>query len=87
MTKGKKRMREKNENSCLPPPQKKTKFVSKCSKHKKKLLHYIQLAENLLKLSAKNLLFSHSHVNQPKNCSKNEDLVKNAVFLLPKWSY
>ena len=50
--KEKKRMREKNENRCLPPP-KKTKFVSKCSKHKKKLLNYIQLAENLLKLSVK----------------------------------
>ena len=35
-----------------PPSQKKTNFLSKCSKVKKKLLNYIQLAEKLGSISA-----------------------------------
>ena len=64
MTKGKKRrIRGKNiENRCLPPPQKKDKLCVEVVKRQKKLLNYIQLAEKYA-LSAKNLFFSHSHVN------------------------
>ena len=56
----------KTNSSPLP---KKTNFLSKCSKVKKKLLNYIQLAEKYA-LSARDLFFSHSHVNQPKTASK-----------------
>ena len=67
MTKGKKRrIRGKNiENRCLPPPPpKKDKLCLEVYvvKRQKKLLNYIQLAEKYA-LSAKNLFFSHSHVN------------------------
>ena len=63
-----------------PPPKKKTNFVSKCSKDKKSCLITSSWPKNLLKLSVKNFLFSHSHVNQPKTAPKKEDLVKNAAF-------
>ena len=53
-----------------PPPQKRQNLSRNARNTQKKLLNYIQLAENLLKLSVKNLLFSHSHVNQPKTAPK-----------------
>ena len=45
-----------------PPPKKKDKLCVEVVKRQKKLLNYIQLAEKYA-LSAKNLFFSHSHVN------------------------
>ena len=71
-------MRGKNiENKFLPPPKKKTNFVSKCSKDKKKLLNYIQLAEKYA-LSVKNLFFSHSH---PKTAPKRRIWSKCCFFV------
>ena len=53
-------MRGKNIENRFPH-QKKTNFVSKCSKDKH-LINFIQLAGKFA-LSVKNLFFSHSHVN------------------------
>ena len=54
-----------------PPPKKKRQTLSQNAQKtkKKKLLNYIQLAEKYA-LSARDLFFSHSHVNQPKTASK-----------------
>ena len=49
-------------DASLPPPPKKDKLCLEVVKRQKKLLNYIQLAEKYA-LSAKNLFFSHSHVN------------------------
>ena len=61
--KEKRRIRGKNiENRFPPPPKKKDNLCLEVVKRQKKLLNYIQLAEKCA-LSAKNLFFSHSHVN------------------------
>ena len=58
----KRRIRGKNIENRFPPPPKKDNLCLEVVKRQKKLLNYIQLAEKCA-LSAKNLFFSHSHVN------------------------
>ena len=65
----KKECEKRMKTDASPPPQKRQN-LSRNARNTKKSCLYIQLAENLLKLSVKNLLFSHSHVNQPKTAPK-----------------
>ena len=71
-------------DASLPP--KKDKLCLEVVKRQKKLLNYIQLAEKYA-LSARNLFFSHSHVNQPKTASKRRIWSKMLFFFFTKWSY
>ena len=63
-----------------PPPQKKRQTLSRKTKI---LLISFNWQKNLLWV----LKISFLAIPIAKNCSKKEDLVKNAVFLLLKWSY
>ena len=76
--KEKRRMREKNIENKSPPPKRQT-----LSRKTKILLISSNWQKNLLWV----LKISFLAIPIAKNCSKKEVLVKNAVFLLLKWSY